>query len=241
MSENSRRKASFPPWGLMSVIMTPSVAHLVRYVLNRLFLQELVPCIPVMPGTDDIAYLRAIVSYAASFSACSFEFAAIWLILKRNKLSFRYLGSWKLDRGIGWAVLIGIGLGVFGNIWTTLCLHPGHLYSVLYLPAYFLTKLRMMYITLVVIVGVLVAPFAEELLFRGLAYCLLRRKLNTAMSVLLLSIGFVLCHINIYKHPGLTLHIFLLSVVVSLFYEKRRSIIGCIIIHLISNAIVLPA
>ena len=80
----------------------------------------------------------------------------------------------------------------------------------------------------------LIAPFTEEIIFRFGLYELLKRKINTIISIILTSIIFSVIHgYNIYA----TLYLFVLAVIWNYSYYKKDNLIYPIILHFLLNII----
>lgn len=79
---------------------------------------------------------------------------------------------------------------------------------------------------------VLIAPIAEELLFRGILLPLLLRRLRPALAVVILSIAFALLHANL----AAMLPLFCVSLSLSLAYIATRSLTVTITMHALFNA-----
>jgi len=81
-----------------------------------------------------------------------------------------------------------------------------------------------------------ICPVAEELLFRGLLYNALRRRMMPLIAVVLQSLVFVLVH---YKMPETNvtylLIIFIAGVVLAGVYEWRKTIWSPIVLHVLMN------
>lgn len=84
---------------------------------------------------------------------------------------------------------------------------------------------------MIILAGV-VAPFAEELLFRGVLYSMLRKKWSVFPSVMLSSFVFGLIHGNIAV--GLTG--FLIGIVAALVFEYSKSLWTSVVVHVINNS-----
>lgn len=83
------------------------------------------------------------------------------------------------------------------------------------------------------------APLAEEMLFRGLLYPLLRRRAGILASVLITAAVFALMHGNLVQFAS----VLPLAVLLALVYERTRTVWPCVLMHLAFNlvAMVLPA
>jgi membrane protease YdiL (CAAX protease family) len=86
-------------------------------------------------------------------------------------------------------------------------------------------------VAMIILAG-FVAPFGEELLFRGVFYTLLRGKWSILPSVLLSSFIFGLIHGNIAV--GFTG--FLLGIVAAIIFEYSKSLWTSILVHSINNS-----
>jgi len=92
-------------------------------------------------------------------------------------------------------------------------------------------------IVLVVFVLLILVPVAEEMLFRGIAYVALRGKFGKIGGLLLSAILFAGLH-------GLVFHfvpLFFLGVGLAYLYERTRSLIPCIIVHVLINFVAMIA
>ena len=85
---------------------------------------------------------------------------------------------------------------------------------------------------------VFIAPFVEEFLFRGFLNNLLRGKVNTFIRMSIVSILFAAIHFPTYIHNWIQfLAYFILSIVLFLVYERRRSLFDAILLHSLSNGL----
>jgi hypothetical protein len=79
----------------------------------------------------------------------------------------------------------------------------------------------------------IVAPFGEELLFRGVIYTFLRERWGIWLSVLLSSFLFGLIHGNV----AIGVTGFLLGVVAAIVYEYSKSLWTAVVVHAINNSL----
>lgn len=79
-----------------------------------------------------------------------------------------------------------------------------------------------------------VAPLAEELLFRGYLYPALREKMSKFAAVGISAILFALLHMN----PVATVPIIVIGIVLAMLYETTRSVIPCAVCHAMNNLLV---
>lgn len=86
------------------------------------------------------------------------------------------------------------------------------------------------YLLLMVVLAI-AAPVAEELLFRGMIYPLLRRNLGVTAAVVLSAGLFAAVHVVLILLPAL----FVIGVVLALVRERSRSLWPCIALHALQN------
>ena len=85
---------------------------------------------------------------------------------------------------------------------------------------------------------VVIAPFVEEFLFRGFLNNLLRGKVNTFIRMSIVSILFAAIHFPTYIHNWIQFLAYLiLSIVLFLVYERRRSLFDAILLHSLFNGL----
>lgn len=92
-----------------------------------------------------------------------------------------------------------------------------------------------LWISLLVINAVCIAPVVEEFLFRGVLHGFLSRKLGFYWAALLSSFAFAAVHIT----PSVLLPIFVLGLLLSAIYERRGSLYENIFFHALFNAVTL--
>lgn len=80
---------------------------------------------------------------------------------------------------------------------------------------------------------VIIVPFIEELFYRGVMYSAFKNKMNSVLAMLSSSLIWALFH---NSQIGLMFGSFIFGIILSIIFEKTRSIIPCIIIHSINNA-----
>ena len=84
---------------------------------------------------------------------------------------------------------------------------------------------------------VFIAPFVEEFVFRGFLNNLLRGKVNTFIRMSIVSIPFAALHYT-YIHNWIQfIYYLIISIVLFLVYERRRSLFDAILLHSLSNGL----
>jgi hypothetical protein len=85
--------------------------------------------------------------------------------------------------------------------------------------------------------AIAVAPFMEELFFRGFLYPVLARRLGVMSGVVLTALPFALIHQPEYKAWGPVLIIFLVGLVLTAVRAKTKSVGASFIVHAIYNGV----
>jgi membrane protease YdiL (CAAX protease family) len=83
------------------------------------------------------------------------------------------------------------------------------------------------------LLGGLVAPFAEELFFRGVIYTWLREHWGVIPSVVVSGLIFGLVHVE----PSVAAAAFVLGILLAWVYERSNSLWSGVIIHAINNSV----
>ncbi len=78
-----------------------------------------------------------------------------------------------------------------------------------------------------------VGPLTEEIFFRGFCYPIFKKKWGIASALILSAAFFSFIHHNQFAFWP----IFILGVALAYFYEKRRSLIACMTLHMTHNMI----
>lgn len=82
-------------------------------------------------------------------------------------------------------------------------------------------------------VTILLAPAAEETLFRGILYPWIKKAGFPRLALWLTSLLFAAIHINVATF----LPLFVLALALALMYEKTNNLLGCITAHAVFNAL----
>lgn len=81
---------------------------------------------------------------------------------------------------------------------------------------------------------VFVAPVVEEMFFRGYAYNIFKKRLNTTQALFYSSLLFAAVHMYLIHF----LPIFILGLILALIYERRQTLLVPIIAHSVMNMLV---
>ena len=84
---------------------------------------------------------------------------------------------------------------------------------------------------------VCIAPLLEEFLFRGFLNNLLREKVNAFVRMSIVSILFTVLHMPYIQNWIQFIAYLIGSIVLFLIYERRRSLFDAILLHSLSNGL----
>lgn len=87
------------------------------------------------------------------------------------------------------------------------------------------------------VLGAIAAPIAEEFLFRGLLYPLLRNRLSVALAVGISAFAFAFVHFL----PPLIPALFVMGIVLAVLVERFQSLYPAMLVHALNNAVALIA
>jgi membrane protease YdiL (CAAX protease family) len=88
-------------------------------------------------------------------------------------------------------------------------------------------------VVVLLLLGGLLVPFAEELYFRGVLYTFCRERWGVSVAALISSLVFAVIHFDIL----VAAMAFFLGLFCALAYERSRSLWAAILIHALSNTI----
>jgi uncharacterized protein len=92
---------------------------------------------------------------------------------------------------------------------------------------------------LLALFGIVVAPFVEEVFFRGFLYPALARRIGAASSIIVTSGLFALIHQGQLAHAWLPLvWLFIVGLVLTMVRARTKSVSLCVLIHMTYNTVV---
>lgn len=95
---------------------------------------------------------------------------------------------------------------------------------------------------LAVLIAVVLAPLAEELIFRGLLHRNLRRRMSVVPATIISSVLFALVHVDVVlSQPIALIGLTLAGAVMAIAYERTGSLVVPVVIHAVYNATMLVA
>jgi membrane protease YdiL (CAAX protease family) len=217
------------PWDwtdvLLSLVFGPPIALAIGFGLITVV-------IPLLPGSDHglrnamTNLLGDVALYAGLLGA------AVGLVVQRRRASPRALGLRRAS--LSW-IAAAVPLGVLAYVLATLV----GLIGVALLPhaqnCQPTTVRRAFggYVPLAVVLVTLIAPFAEETLFRGFLFGWLRGRAPLWMAVVVSAALFAASHVQ----PVLLLPTFVLGCLLALVYQRSGSLVPGMIVHGVFNAV----
>lgn len=88
---------------------------------------------------------------------------------------------------------------------------------------------------ILIVVTAVVAPFCEEIYFRGFLYSAFKKNFGVPLGIFLSSLLFALAHLELYSF----IPIMVIGVLLAYIFERTRSIFTVIILHSVYNLILI--
>jgi membrane protease YdiL (CAAX protease family) len=159
----------------------------------------------------------------------------LYILIQRLHLPFRY--DFSLDRTHPWVLVIS-GLVAIAALAPTSLLAQWSLHLQPPTPEWLALMDQAMptgalAIIMTILTVVVVAPLAEELLFRGLLHRLASRHWGPVMATVISALFFGLIH----GEPWYLFGLVGIGVVLALVYEATGSILACWVTHMVHNAV----
>ncbi|MEM2350062.1 MAG: CPBP family glutamic-type intramembrane protease [Candidatus Bathyarchaeia archaeon] len=179
-------------------------------------------------GVDPFSSFLTSFTLLSLFHVILLSFTLIYI--KRRGGSFKSLGLRSISRRI---ILLGIASGltiVVANISVTMLLQPTIGASPIQEEIYRLISKPGMQIAIAVF-SVLLAPFVEEVYFRGFSYQAFKKSWGVKAAIPLCSIFFSILHMDPWSIPNT----FIAGLILTLVYEKTGNLNATIIAHSINN------
>jgi membrane protease YdiL (CAAX protease family) len=90
----------------------------------------------------------------------------------------------------------------------------------------------------VAVLAIFTAPLAEEIVYRGVLYSSLRKSIGLSATVPVVTVLFAGVHVFEYRGAWVSMSgLTLLSLVLTMVRAKTKSILPCIVIHTVNNAV----
>lgn len=251
--------AEDPPWNLIDVLVIAVFGFLALVVFGTLALivahsltrfhrlsgAELAQNAFVMVPAQTVAYLLLVGFMVHVVRLRTEGHRALWdrdsryrpepeIAFPRNNENFLTAISWNAPHGqtAFLAITGGIGLAFFSLVFTDLL--SRWVPKSLPIDRFFRDTSSTYLLTLF---GVLVAPFVEELFFRGFFYPALARTAGTGISMVVTAAAFAVVHQEQLAHAWVPLAwLFLFGIVQARVRAKTKSVATCVLIHTAYNA-----
>ncbi|MEQ1924452.1 MAG: type II CAAX endopeptidase family protein [Pyrinomonadaceae bacterium] len=181
-------------------------------------------------ATSDVTAI--VIQMLAILPAHLLTIGVAWLVVTRRKFDFRKMLGWETGGFRWWHYLIILGLffvasAVVGNFFPE---QDNELLRIL--------RSSRAAVFAVAFVATVTAPFAEELIYRGVLYSAFQRTFGTATGFVLVTALFALVHVPQYWPSFSTILLLtLLSVILTSVRAYSGNLWPCIVLHTIFNAL----
>lgn len=202
---------------------------------GALLLTSLAALVSIIVSDGDPAEGPVFVTASTVLQDIAFVAGAVWLggRLRRPRATDFGLRPTTLSRAVGWTFLAAVTFYGFVAAYSALLDPQGRQDTLEALGARQETALL---ITAAAVV-ILLAPFAEELLFRGFLYRALRNRLRPVSAALVVGAIFGSIHYTGPETLELLLPLAIFGFILCMLYERSGSLYPAIALHAINNAI----
>jgi membrane protease YdiL (CAAX protease family) len=225
MSDDSLGKNDFAKkgWGIPGALFL----GLSAYFIPNIVLVLLVPSLQVLPVAENIQTFLI----TAIFEAITI--ATIYIFVRAYGFSLRDLGLVKFKPNDLWLVLLGFGIYFVASIAISSIVQMFIGFDQNQPQEIGFTNPVGLELVLVFLVLVVLAPLAEELLFRGFIFKGMRKRLSFWWAAIITSALFALIHWQI----NVGLDVFALSLVLCWLRERTGSLWPSIMLHATKNGL----
>jgi membrane protease YdiL (CAAX protease family) len=224
-----------PPVTLLRVATILVTTFLVAQILVPLLLSQALFEGPLQKlGAEE----QLILTTAILFSQTAILLVLTYILVIRSSgaswfdIGFRRIGRGTIMRAVIWALatVIIVGAVNYALQWImgesfqnpqTMMLAPG--------------GFSWINLTVMLVMGGVIAPFAEELAFRGLLYGYLRRRMAIPVALLIMAVCFAAAHLIVLLMPAL----FVVGLILGVAYERSGSLWVPIIVHGVFNSVMM--
>ncbi len=229
-----------PPWsnGTAFLVWAASVAFIliIPNVIVGIYLYKsgvglgardaLIEFIKTDPTTNILAIVGVIPAHILTL-------AVAWIVVtKFNKFSFRQTLGWKFDNFKIWYifVIVGLFLALAAVLTTFFGDQDNDLMRILR------TSRTVVYV--VAFLATFTAPLIEEVVYRGVLYSALQRRVGIAYAVVIVTLLFAFVHVPQYYPDFVSISLIcLLSLVLTLVRVRTGNLLPCIVLHFVFNGI----
>lgn len=231
-----------PPWGLLAAagVVLGSLAVIILVQLAGLipyFIWRAAHALPLMEGGQADKNV-VLISVLAMLPAHVLTLVLAWLVVTgRGRRAF-----WKA-LGWAWSPRYGFAADVAASVGITLGLYGVSVALFYYFGNQETDLVRMLNSSQaarygIVVMAVLTAPLVEEVVYRGVLYPALRRRIGMFWSVVGVMLVFALIHVPQYfPNYGAISAIGVLSLTLTLVRAYTGRLLPCVIVHTLFNSI----
>jgi membrane protease YdiL (CAAX protease family) len=212
-------------------------AWLTVIVLNALITLPLAPFLHIDQGLTAGTFVIAALStdipmFLIVYVRLIMPGALTWREIGLRPLPLDYVLRMGLAAGLAGLVVIDI----VGNLLSQIGLRPNQLEQF-----QFILSEGPLAFSLLLIAAAVVAPFVEELFFRGFLFGVYRRRQPLWLAYLVSSLLFTILHLepnrmNVTQMAGLSVGIFMLALMLAWLYQHTGSLYPSILAHAVNNA-----
>lgn len=218
-----------PPWNFWDIVRLVIVAIFAIGVFGVLAVARALHYLGPQPEAELARDPRIIVP--AQFAAYLVLFVAMVVLVRLRGFAFWRTVKWNFPAA-SWAGYLALGIALAIAIQGVSSLLP--IPKQLPIDRYFRTPLGAYMMTFF---GVAVAPFVEEMLFRGFLYPVLARRLGLTAAVVLTAIAFAFIHESQLAHAWAPLlMLFVVGVALTAVRARMQSVAGSWLMHVGYNA-----
>ena len=230
-SASPRGASGWPAWF--------AAAGFVLALGASLLLAAVAAVVAVVVTGDTTADGPGYVLAATLLQDAAFVGVAVWLAARVGSVAPADFGLRRvpLSRAIGWTLALGAAFYVFAGAYSLLLSPDGEQETLDALGA----DEGIVLLVVSAVVVVVLAPFVEELLFRGFLYRSLRNRLPPLRAALVIGVAFGSVHYSGGETLELLPVLAVLGAVFCLAYEKTGSLYPAIALHAVNNGIALAA
>ena len=230
---------AFPPWKIRDVGAIMIVCHAVVFGYRKLLESLLFTDLKIGVAGFSVQKLESFLVWTIFSQGILLYGLLLWLsarLIRRHGYSFAAIGwhcnfprIWWL-----WSCVIGAVFGFvyfFSIRWILGGLPPGWKYTG------YVGEPVGYWVVILIFYLAIIPSVLEELFFRGISFSVFKKRFGPLVGAILSSLVFVIWHPNFLDTPILGSFILLFGLIQCSIYEKSRSLIPLLVIHLLVNSI----
>jgi len=157
----------------------------------------------------------------------------LWSLLRKNKLGWRSVGlTGRMTRRAAVYAVVGwfVGFWLFYLV-DLVCGYAG--IQMFWNEGEFFGLDSVLRAVTIPIATVIIAPVAEEIIYRGYVLSALLARIGTRTAVTLSCLIFASVHLGV--GPGLSIYVFIGAFILAYLYLRFRNVYPCILMHVLNN------